>query len=546
MSEPTASEPALQRGGLLKHLFFDKAPINFAAIAFLAGCSLLITGILPGQIETGIFAEAPTILSVIGAVILMATALGLLQRIRKAYYASLLIILGVGIATYVYEPDPIRASVFMVLAALLFAARSAFFRKSDTRWFKPGRIWFLAVALATTIAVAIGAFVTSGNVETMHLGLFDKLSHPAAHTIIKTPIIAGFLVLTLAFVGSVTKLAAPDLPVPDDEDQRRVYSLLQSANEARPEAILSFLGDKRFLYSDSGQSVLSYVSTPNMLISMGSPFGQREETAELIGSFKGLADSKGVTPILYAIAPDGLPDVLEHGFKVQKIGENALLDLSDWSLSGRKREAMRRGRRKLAERHGATFELSLPPHKPELLERLAPISDAWLNEVGGKEKSFSLGAFHPHFLNYCPIGVAELNGEAVAFGTLFLTPNKAWAGIDLMRYHPEKSITNTMDFLFVELILWCQREGYNTFDLSMAPLAGLNVTDEEQGLFSRVGHFIYTRGERFYNFQGLRRFKDKFGPRWEPRYIAAPSKLSLPAGLATAARLTNNQSGATP
>ena len=50
---------------------------------------------------------------------------------------------------------------------------------------------------------------------------------------------------------------------------------------------------------------------------------------------------------------------------------------------------------------------------------------------------------------------------------------------------------------------------------------------------------MHERGEQFYGFQGLRAFKDKFGPRWEPRYIAAPGAWTMPIVLAEVAMLTN-------
>jgi phosphatidylglycerol lysyltransferase len=53
----------------------------------------------------------------------------------------------------------------------------------------------------------------------------------------------------------------------------------------------------------------------------------------------------------------------------------------------------------------------------------------------------------------------------------------------------------------------------------MAPLSGLE-THPLAPLWHRFGHLIYNRGARFYNFQGLREFKDKFDPQWEPRYLA--------------------------
>src|SRR5262249_8582809 len=95
-----------------------------------------------------------------------------------------------------------------------------------------------------------------------------------------------------------------------------------------------------------------------------------------------------------------------------------------------------------------------------------------------------------------------------------------------------------MDFLFTEMLLWAQGAGYRDFDLGMAPLAGL-AQDEYAPLFARLGRFIYERAEPLYGFQGLRKFKEKFGPAWEPRYLAAPGAWQMPLVLADVALLTS-------
>ena len=46
--------------------------------------------------------------------------------------------------------------------------------------------------------------------------------------------------------------------------------------------------------------------------------------------------------------------------------------------------------------------------------------------------------------------------------------------------------------------------------------------------WNRVGTFIYKRGDEFYNFEGLRAFKQKFEPVWTPQYLACPRGLALP------------------
>jgi lysylphosphatidylglycerol synthetase-like protein (DUF2156 family) len=49
---------------------------------------------------------------------------------------------------------------------------------------------------------------------------------------------------------------------------------------------------------------------------------------------------------------------------------------------------------------------------------------------------------------------------------------------------------------------------------------------------SRVGRLLFERAEDIYNFQGVRRYKDKYDPLWVPRYIAAARKWAIPMLLA--------------
>lgn len=534
------SESRLGRRTRSVRLFiFQRAPKTLAILNFLAGASLLITAVLPQTLSSYGFLEFSPFVSVLGGFALMSMALGLAQRVRLAYFASAFMLLVVAGASIVYEPSPIRAFVFAALILALIAARRAFFRKSDFSWLWPSRFWFLAVGLSVAMA-AIAASLWMGlqaglTTYDWQAFIFDAEIGRAGRPLF-------FAISVLACLGFIRAVASPQAPsvshdLPDD--LATFSSILDTARGTRPEAMLAYCGDKNLLFSESGRSAVMYAACSNMLIAMGQPVGQPEEFEALISKFSDLARAQGMSALFYAAPPEFLPFLLEQNFYVEKIGENAILDLSEFSLSGRKRETIRRGRRKLAERHSATFELSLPPHRPVLLEHLKAVSDAWLASAGGKEKSFSLGRFDPDFLAYCPIGIVALNEKIVAFGTLSTTHDKGWAGIDLMRYTPDDAVTNTMDFLLVELILWCKREGYKKFDLSMAPLSGLDMPKETRPLFARIGHLIFVRGERFYNFQGLRRFKQKFDPAWEPRYIAAPSRWMLPVGLVQAARLTN-------
>jgi phosphatidylglycerol lysyltransferase len=123
-----------------------------------------------------------------------------------------------------------------------------------------------------------------------------------------------------------------------------------------------------------------------------------------------------------------------------------------------------------------------------------------------------------------------MHGRIVAFATLWTTPDRSEFSMDLMRYE-DAAPKNIMDFLFVELLQWGRVQGYRTFDFGVAPLAGLRGRPLSP-LLSRMGRLVFERGEDIYNFQGVRRYKDKFDPVWRPRYLAGPGKWAIPVLLA--------------
>ena len=95
-----------------------------------------------------------------------------------------------------------------------------------------------------------------------------------------------------------------------------------------------------------------------------------------------------------------------------------------------------------------------------------------------------------------------------------------------MRYHRDAP-ANVMEALIVHLLMWGQEQGYRWFALGMAPMSGFERSPIAP-LRARAGNFLYEHGGRLYNFQGLRAYKEKFNPVWEPHYLVYPGGLKLP------------------
>ncbi|MGK0189195.1 MAG: phosphatidylglycerol lysyltransferase [Verrucomicrobiales bacterium] len=166
-------------------------------------------------------------------------------------------------------------------------------------------------------------------------------------------------------------------------------------------------------------------------------------------------------------------------------------------------------------------------HFEEIRTDLRTISDQWLDEKNAGEKGFSLGSFNDDYLRHFDFAVIRAGTEIVAFANVCAGADKGELSIDLMR-HSTAAPYGVMEFLFVELMLWGKAEGYQWFSLGMAPLSGLENRTLAP-VWNRLGAQIFLLGEHFYNFQGLRNYKEKFDPEWEPRYLACRSTLQLPA-----------------
>jgi type IV secretory pathway VirJ component len=92
--------------------------------------------------------------------------------------------------------------------------------------------------------------------------------------------------------------------------------------------------------------------------------------------------------------------------------------------------------------------------------------------------------------------------------------------VGLMRHQSGHASRYAMEYLFVRLIQHYRDQGYRSFSLGTVPLSGFH-TPRPTLRWHRLGRMMWLLGQVFYNFQGLRTFKGKFAPTWEPRYLAA-------------------------
>ena len=103
-----------------------------------------------------------------------------------------------------------------------------------------------------------------------------------------------------------------------------------------------------------------------------------------------------------------------------------------------------------------------------------------------------------------------------------------------MRYRTDGP--SVMDFLFVSLFFYGEEHGYKRFNLGMAPLASVGHFRGAHAR-ERLANLLFQHGENWYNFQGLRFYKEKFDPEWVPRYMAYQNAWEWPAAITNVSAL---------
>jgi phosphatidylglycerol lysyltransferase len=295
--------------------------------------------------------------------------------------------------------------------------------------------------------------------------------------------------------------------------------------------LMAVTGDKAAFFDDERGFCL-YRTTGPYLVVFSDPVvrtpADRAAFLDALFAFAGEIDRR---PVFYQMSLDWIPVLHDRGYDFFKLGEEAQVHLDRVTLEGHAgkfyRQILRRG-----ERDGVRFRILAPCDVAERLGELAEISDDWLRTKNLAERQFSIGAFSSDYMRRFPCAVVEEaadGGRILAFANLLQGPRHQELSVDLMRYRSDGP--RVMDFLLVALFLDAQAQGYQRFNLGMAPLAWVG---EQRGAHARerLARLLFQRGEQWYNFQGLRFYKQKFDPEWVPRYMAYQSAWEWPIVIA--------------
>ncbi|WP_334323099.1 bifunctional lysylphosphatidylglycerol flippase/synthetase MprF [Gilliamella apicola] len=499
------------------------AAIIMAAAVFFAGVVMMFSSVLPGFnhylvntfIPNKIINTAHLVASLIGVLCLLL-AVGLRRRLYSAWVASVILLFLGSICSLLRGLHWIEAGTLLTIAMLLIYFRHAFYRKSRLNVLpfpiKSFAVCFCLIAVLVWLILFIYQDVPYNHSLWWQFELDTRVPRALRATL------GSFILLICIMLYWLFHPALPILNSPKREELIKAHQII--LDSAQPEGGLAMTGDKSLLFNESHTAFIMYAKRGRSMVALYDPIGDNTKRADLIWAFRDLCDAHHLRPVFYQVKAANLPFYMDIGLRTIKLGEEALVDLEEFNLSSKGYKDLRYTWNR-CQRDGLSLEFYAPGSAP--LDELKVISDAWLKNKHSKEKQFSLGSFSKPYLDNFTIATIKFEGRIIAFVNLLETNQHYSASIDLMRF-AQNIPKLTMEFLMIGLILHYKEKGFKYFSLGMVPLSGMQ---RRRGapLIQRLGALVFRRGGRFYNFQGLRRFKDKFATHWEPRYMAVPAGL---------------------
>lgn len=488
--------------------------------------------------------------SLVDSLILAATfycAIGLVRGRRIAWRLSI-VVLACAAAWFSIESAHLFSflSLFpLVTIGLLFVTRS-YYRLPVGRALRSGN--FLSTlgivsSITTLIVIARLLFallehdlvhplaLTTATVEHMYdfSYLFKPLllHHYPLYVLLMLIGVVNYSLLAYALLQPIS-----DYYIHSPQAERQVLDLLEAYGNSSEDYFKFFPHDKSYFFSDRVEGFIAYAVENGVCVALADPIAPTKQARrQLLTEFQQYCAKVGwVVAFLGVTNPER--DIYEESdFAFVKIGESAVIDLSAQLPSKARKNLRNVINRFQATGYQARFLHTL---SAQTLRELQTVSDGWKSQRGRREYRFAMGYFNETYLKACRIfAVFDKHQQMMAF--VNLQPNFSRAGrssIDMIRISPQAP-PNTIDFLLQSLRQQLVKEGWHELDLGLAPLSGLGKPEAfgERGL-----HAIYTMANHWYSFQGLRRFKQKFNPNWQPMYIAYQGS---PTNLVVIARALN-------
>jgi len=529
-----------------------RQPRWVSRVVWLIGAITLLSALLPsmrGRVDLvremvpDVFpAAATTGAAAIGLLLILLARAVRRGKFRAWLVATVLSGLAVG-AHLVKGLDVEEAALSLLVFGYLLATRSEFTARPDPRSTSRlvgvltvgpllagllGVLWLVIDADGQAPGTGLWARVAQALLGLVGIaGPVEFVSQSSADQSAVALVVLGAAVLFVALLVATQPVDGPHPP--DEEERARLQCLLDTWGGQDSLAYFTLRDDRCVIFAPSGKSALTYRVVGTVSLAAGDPIGDVEAWPGVIAAWLAEARSYGWTPAVLAASERGAQAFDRAGLDVLELGDEAILDVADFSLEGR---PMRGIRQAVTRCTRAGIEVSchrVADLPTDVLDDVRHRADAWRDGEVERGFSMALGRFG-HSRDPDTLVVLARDAAGDLRGLLHFVPWGAdGLSLDLMR-RDRSSENGLIEAMVAGLLTAAPDLGVRRVSLNFAVFRSAFARGERLGAgpVLRLWRSILLGLSRFWQIESLYRANAKYHPTWEPRFVCFRSSSDLP------------------
>ncbi|MGV9931547.1 phosphatidylglycerol lysyltransferase domain-containing protein [Streptomyces olivaceoviridis] len=321
-----------------------------------------------------------------------------------------------------------------------------------------------------------------------------------------------------------------------EEDEHRLRGLLERHGERDSLGYFALRRDKAVIFSPSGKAAIAYRVVGGVSLASGDPLGDPEAWPGAIDAWLAEARRHAWTPAVMGASEEAGTVYARHGLDALEIGDEAIVDLADFTLEGRAMRVVRQAHNRV-RRAGCTVRVrrheDIPPEEMAVLVDRA---DHWRDGATERGFSMALGRLGDPADGRCVmLECRDADGEPRALLS-FVPWGERGLSLDLMRR--DRACENgLMEYMVVELLLQAKELGIDRVSLNFAMFRSVFERGARLGAgpVLRLWRSTLAFFSRWWQIESLYRANAKYRPVWEPRFLLFAKSSDIPRiGLASA------------
>ncbi|MEV8031750.1 bifunctional lysylphosphatidylglycerol synthetase/lysine--tRNA ligase LysX [Streptomyces sp. NPDC086182] len=313
---------------------------------------------------------------------------------------------------------------------------------------------------------------------------------------------------------------------------QRLVAALHGDEEARIRALLQAYGgddslgyfatrrDKAVVFSPSGKAAVTYRVEAGVCLASGDPVGDREAWPHAIAAWLDIARRYAWAPAAMGASEDGARAFARAGLGALQLGDEAILHVAGFDLSGRDmrvtRQAVNRVKRAGAgcrvRRHSTLSEAEM--------EEIVSRADAWRDTETERGFSMALDRLGDPEDGDCLL-VEAMGSDGKLLALLSFVPwGRDGISLDLMRR--DRSAPNgVMEFMVAEVCAVAGKFGVRRISLNFAVFRSVFEEGARIGAgpVLRLWRRLLLFFSKWWQLEALYRSNAKYHPEWYPRFI---------------------------